>query len=338
MPSHLRANLWLFSLSLLLCCLLYPGLLLGIGRVAFPEQAEGSLIIDRDGKPIGSRLVGQPFTADEFFQPRPSAASYNASASGASNWGANNPLLRDRVARQLGPIVCYKSGEKAHQLVGPDIEKWFREDRFQQKPGIVTQWAQTHPAIARNWVTSDVLNSDAVLTWKAGHPTDVARWISENPDTPEPKPEDLAVPYFVDFGQTHKGAFPVATEHKRPNGQIEKALEPATAGAELQSTFFDMWLQDHPREELESVPADLVMASGSGLDPHITLKNARYQLDRVSAKWASETRRDSSQVRDEIEALLHEKARAPFGGFAGAELINVLEINLALRERYRPTP
>jgi potassium-transporting ATPase KdpC subunit len=338
MPAHLRANLWLFSLSLLLCCVLYPGLLLGIGRVAFPEQAEGSLIFDREGKPIGSRLIGQPFTADEFFQPRPSAASYNASASGASNWGANNPLLRDRVARQLGPIVRYKSGEKAHQLVGPDIEKWFREDRFQQKPGIVTQWAQAHPAIARNWVTSDVLNSDAVLTWQAGHAADVARWISENPDTPEPKPEDLAVPYFVDFGQAHKGAFPVATEHKRPNGQIEKALEPATAGAEIQSTFFDMWLQDHPREELESVPADLVMASASGLDPHITLKNALYQLDRVAAKWASETRRDSSQVRGEIEAMLREKTRAPFGGLAGVELINVLEINLALQERYRPTP
>ena len=129
MRSHLRANLWLFGLSLLLCCVIYPGLLLGIGQVAFPTQAEGSLVFDRDGKPIGSRLIAQPFTADEYFQPRPSAVSYNAAASGASNWGANNPLLRDRVARQLGPIVRYRSGSKAHQLVGPDIEQW-----FQQKP------------------------------------------------------------------------------------------------------------------------------------------------------------------------------------------------------------
>jgi potassium-transporting ATPase KdpC subunit len=331
MRSHLRANLWLFSLSLLLCCVIYPGLLLGIGRVAFPNQAEGSLVFDRDGRPTGSRLIAQPFTADEYFQPRPSAVSYNAAASGASNWGANNPLLRDRVARQLGPIARYRGGSRAHQLVGPDIEHW-----FQQKPGIVAQWAQAHPALARNWVTSDTLNSDAVLTWKAGHLAEVAGWIAENPDTPEPKPEDLAVPYFVDFSKSHAGAFPVASERKGPDGKPEKTIAPASAGTEIQSTFFDMWLQEHPKAELESVPADMVMASGSGLDPHITLKNALYQLDRVAAKWASETRRDAPELRGEIESMLREKARAPFGGLAGVELINVLEINLALQERYRP--
>jgi K+-transporting ATPase ATPase C chain len=80
----------------------------------------------------------------------------------------------------------------------------------------------------------------------------------------------------------------------------------------------------------------MVTTSGSGLDPHITLKNALYQLDRVAAKWAAETRRDPSQVRSEIEGMLREKSRAPFGGLAGVELIDVLEINLALSERYRP--
>ncbi len=336
MPSALRANLWLFGLSLLLCCVIYPGLLLGIGHVVFPAQAAGSLVFDRDGKPIGSRLIAQPFTADEFFLPRPSAVSYNAAASGASNWGANNPLLRDRVARQLGPIARYRSGDKAHQLVGPDIEKWFQQNRFGQKPGIVAQWAQAHPAVARSWATSDSANSDAIVTWKAAHTAEVSQWIHENPDTPEPKPEDLAALYLVDFAQTHSGAFPVASEQKQSNGATEKIVGPATTGPEIQATFFDMWLQDHPREELESVPADLVMASGSGLDPHITLKNALYQLDRVAAKWAGETRRDPAQIRGEIDTLLHEKARAPMGGLAGVELINVLEINLALVDRYRP--
>jgi potassium-transporting ATPase KdpC subunit len=335
MRSHLRANLWLFGFSLLLCCVVYPGLLLGIGHVAFPSQAEGSLVFDRDGKPIGSRLIAQPFTQDEFFQPRPSAVSYNGAASGASNWGANNPLLRDRVARQLGPMVRYRAGERSHQLVGPDVEKWFRQDRFQQKPGIVNQWAQTHPALARAWVTSDPLNSDSVLAWQAAHPAEVARWIAENPDTPEPKPEDLAVPYFVDFAKTHAAAFPVAAEHKGADGQTEKQLVPSSSGNEIQATFFDMWRHEHPEVELETLPADMVMASGSGLDPHITLKNALSQLDRVAAKWASETKRDRSQVQAEIEALLHEQARAPLGGLAGVELINVLEINLALQQRYR---
>jgi potassium-transporting ATPase KdpC subunit len=331
MRSHLRANLWLFGLSLVLCCVVYPGLLLVIGRFAFPQQAEGSLLYDRDGKPIGSLLIAQPFTADEFFQPRPSAVSYNAAASGASNWGANNPLLRDRVARQLGPIVRYRSGAKAHQLVGPDIEKW-----FQRNPAIVGKWAQAHPSLAKAWVTSDSANSDAVGVWKAAHQSEVARWVAENPDTPEPKPEDLAVPYFVDFSQKHPGAFPIATERKAADGKTEKVIEPATSGTDIQSTFFDMWRQEHPKEDLERVPADMVTTSGSGLDPHITLKNALYQLDRVAAKWAANTRRDPSQVRGEIEGMLREKARAPFGGLAGVELINVLEINLALNDRYRP--
>jgi potassium-transporting ATPase KdpC subunit len=332
MRSHLRANLWLFVLSLLLCCVIYPGILLAIGKIAFPNQAEGSLVYGPDGKPIGSRLIAQPFTGEEFFQPRPSAASYNASASGASNWAANNPLLRDRVARQLGPIARYRGGDKAHQRVGPDVEKW-----FQQKPGIVAEWAQSHPSLAQNWAKSDTLNADAITAWKSTHSADVQRWIAENPDTPEPKPEDLAVPCFVDFSKTHPGQFPVASEQKSPDGKTQRVIAPANTGSDIQSTFFDMWRQEHPKEELESVPADMVMASGSGLDPDITLKNALYQLDRVAAKWAGETHRTSAEIRGEIESLLHQKARAPFGGLAGVDLINVLEINLALLERYRPS-
>jgi K+-transporting ATPase ATPase C chain len=78
----------------------------------------------------------------------------------------------------------------------------------------------------------------------------------------------------------------------------------------------------------------MVMASGSGLDPHITLKNALYQVDRVAARWADTTQRDPAQVRKEIEDLLRQQAEAPLGGLVGVDLINVLEVNLALRERY----
>src|SRR5262249_40637952 len=96
----------------------------------------------------------------------------------------------------------------------------------------------------------------------------------------------------------------------------------------------DLWLQEHPQAGLEQVPADMVMASGSGLDPHITLKNAEYQLDRLAAKWAKEMKRDEVQVRKEIGDLLHEHAEAPLGGLVGVKLVNVLEMNLALRDRY----
>ena len=78
----------------------------------------------------------------------------------------------------------------------------------------------------------------------------------------------------------------------------------------------------------------MVMASGSGLDPHITLKNALYQLDRVAQKWAEDTKRDNAGVRREIEELLRQKTEAPFGGLIGVELVNVLEVNLALQERF----
>src|SRR5262245_34836021 len=110
MSSHVRANLWLLVLSVVICSILYPAALLGIGQTMFREKANGSLVLDKDGKAVGSKLIAQPFTADEYFQPRPSAASYNGAASGASNWGASNYQLRERVARALGPIVKYAGG------------------------------------------------------------------------------------------------------------------------------------------------------------------------------------------------------------------------------------
>ena len=78
----------------------------------------------------------------------------------------------------------------------------------------------------------------------------------------------------------------------------------------------------------------MVTASGSGLDPDITLDNALYQLDRVATQWAKDVNRDPVQVRHEIQNLLEQSATAPFGGLIGTKLVNVLEVNLALRARY----
>ena len=201
MNAHLRANLWLLGLTVLLCCVLYPLSLWAIGQGAFADKAAGSLL-DKDGKPtrdqkqaVGSRLIAQPFRAPEYFWPRPSAVSYDASASGGSNLSANNPKLRARVIEDLSRIK-YRDG---------------------------------------------------------------------------------------------------------------------------------------PMKDVD-VPADTVMTSGSGLDPHITLKNAYYQLDRVVDAWAKKTGAEPAAVREAIENLLNQKSAAPFGGLAGEKLINVLEVNLALRE------
>ena len=72
--------------------------------------------------------------------------------------------------------------------------------------------------------------------------------------------------------------------HETPDWKTVKAMEPVKEGTDIQSVFFDMWGQDNLDADLEDVPADMVMASGSGLDPRITLKNALYQLDRVTAQ------------------------------------------------------
>ena len=123
-------------------------------------------------------------------------------------------------------------------------------------------------------------------------------------------------------------------QHQTADGKTATAIEPVKEGTDIQSTFFDMWRQEHADVALQNVPADMLTTSGSGLDPHITLDNAMYQLDRVAAQWAKDVNRDPAQVRHEIEGLLRESAAAPFGGLIGPKLVNVLEVNLALRARY----
>lgn len=330
MQSDLRATFWLLVLTLIICSVLYPLLLLGVGHLFFADEAQGSLVTDARGNIVGSRLIAQPFTGDEYFWPRPSAASYNGASSGASNWGASNPLLRDRVARQLGPIVKYGNGAKNGQLVGPDIETWFRS-----KPDLVARWAEAHPLLAQSWVKADKLNADYVSRWQQEHGDEVAAWKKDNPAVKEPKPEDLALPFFKSYSKTFPGTWPVAVDRKTPEGQVEKRLEPAREGTDVQATFFDMWRQEHPEVALENVPADMVMASGSGLDPHITIENALYQADRVAKAWAKKTETDAARVRARIDRILAQKREAPLGGLAGVPMVNVLELNLALLAHFK---
>jgi K+-transporting ATPase ATPase C chain len=335
MNAHIRANLWLLGLTIVLCSIIYPLTLWVIGQTVFADKAEGSLITNAKGELVGSHLIAQPFTTDEYFQPRPSAASYKGDASGASNWSAGNYLLRDRVARQLGPIVKYAGGPKKCQLAAPDIEAWFQKDQYDGKPGIVAQWAAAHSTVAQNWVKADKMNGDYVTAWEKTHDAEVNEWKKANPDNTEPKPEDLAVPFFTSFSASYPGAFPSAVEHKSPDGKMEKVIEPVKEGSDIQAGFFDMWLHEHADADLEKVPADMVTASFSGLDPHITLDNALWQLDRVAAAWAKKTGADETKLHADIAQVLREKSAAPFGGLVGEPIVNVLDVNLALQDRFQ---
>ena len=106
MTALLRPALSLFLLLTLVTGVVYPLAVTGIARLAFPTAAQGSLIVE-DGKPVGSALIGQRFTAPGYFWGRPSAtAPYpnNAAASGGSNQGPRNPALLDAVKGRIAAL------------------------------------------------------------------------------------------------------------------------------------------------------------------------------------------------------------------------------------------
>jgi potassium-transporting ATPase KdpC subunit len=172
--------------------LLYPGMVTGLCQLLFPRQANGSLIV-KDGRVVGSSLIGQSFTRPEYFHPRPSAAGndgYDASSSGGSNLGPTSKKLVNRVRN--------------------DVEK-FRK---------------------------------------------------ENPDYQGP------------------------------------------------------------------IPADIVTASGSGLDPHISPASAQAQAFRVAKARGISV--------EKMDRLIAQYTEAPALGFLGDARVNVLQLNLAL-DRYFPS-
>ena len=101
MLSDVRPAIVSTILFTLLLGLVYPLAITGIAGVAFPFQAQGSLLRDKTGHVIGSALLAQPFARDEYLHPRPSAAGtngYDPTASGGSNYGPLNADLAKRVA------------------------------------------------------------------------------------------------------------------------------------------------------------------------------------------------------------------------------------------------
>ncbi|WP_337243846.1 potassium-transporting ATPase subunit KdpC [Luteimonas sp. gir] len=101
----LRPALGLALVTLLVAGLGYALLATGLGRVLFPAQAQGSLL-ERDGRIVGSALVGQPFAGARWFVPRPSAAGYDPMAMAGSNLSRGNPALRAEIAAARQAIAA----------------------------------------------------------------------------------------------------------------------------------------------------------------------------------------------------------------------------------------
>lgn len=118
MKTLLRPAVSLFVLLTAVTGIVYPLAITGLAKVALPDAAAGSLIV-KDGKAVGSRLIGQNFTDPKYFWGRPSATGpmpYNASASSGSNQGPLNPALVDAVK---GRIEGLKAADPDNKLPIP---------------------------------------------------------------------------------------------------------------------------------------------------------------------------------------------------------------------------
>ena len=107
MQNTLRPTILFLLLFTFLFGVVYPALSTLLIRHLFPAQADGSLIIGKDGKPLGSVLIGQNFSKPEYFWGRLSATGpvpYNAAASTGSNLGSNNPALKDAVKGRVDAL------------------------------------------------------------------------------------------------------------------------------------------------------------------------------------------------------------------------------------------
>lgn len=102
----LRPCVTVFAVMTLITGFAYPAAVTLIANVAFPQQANGSLI-EHDGRTVGSRLLGQAFTQPGYFWSRPSATSphaYNGAASSGSNLGPSNPILLDSIRARASAL------------------------------------------------------------------------------------------------------------------------------------------------------------------------------------------------------------------------------------------
>ena len=115
MFNEIRPALLVFALLTVLTGLIYPGVTTLIGTLAFKEKVSGS-VIEVDGRAVGSRLIGQPFSGEKYFRSRPSATSpqaYNGAASSGSNQGPTNPAFEMAVSDRIAALKAADPDNRA---------------------------------------------------------------------------------------------------------------------------------------------------------------------------------------------------------------------------------
>jgi potassium-transporting ATPase KdpC subunit len=226
----------LILVLLLLCGVLFPLLVFVVGQVAFHNQANGSLILDKQGHVIGSKLLGQQFTRAEYFHGRPSAAGYDASNSSGSNLGPTNSQL------------ITGNGSQVTVAVGT-------------------------PAPANG--------------------------------TPVP-------------GQAHTYYMP---------------------GSYLGvKTYAEQFRQENGLAPNTPLPSDIITASGSGLDPDISVDAALLQVNRVVAARKASGGTNAAITSEKVRALIAQQSEGRDLGVMGEPRVNVLTLNLALDAAYGAPP
>jgi K+-transporting ATPase ATPase C chain len=122
--SEFRAAIISILVLAVVCCGLYPVVVFGLSQLLFPDKANGSLIVDKDGTIHGSRLIGQQFTTDKYFNSRPSDAgangmAYDPTSSGGSNLGPTSQKLHDTIAQNIAAFRT-QNGLDTNALVPAD--------------------------------------------------------------------------------------------------------------------------------------------------------------------------------------------------------------------------
>jgi potassium-transporting ATPase KdpC subunit len=141
--KHLRPAIILTAFFVVVTGIAFPVVVWGIGRVAFPSQAEGSLVRDAQGNVIGSSLIGQTFTKPEYFHPRPSAAGsgYDAANSSGTNLGPTS----DKLINGIKDDPATKDVDESYAGFR-DLAKAYREENGLAPDAVIPADAATRSA------------------------------------------------------------------------------------------------------------------------------------------------------------------------------------------------